>query len=140
MNPLEIDTLRQDLVALNQRIGEMEQKQGTADPITQDEVRSFFTTHLSDQLIFRRASGKIVGKVEENGFMDGLTNPSPFASRESTEISVHLMGERALVTLIVVGTRADDGSVHRYRNIRLFTRSSENWVMELWYNYEITGL
>ena len=140
MNLLESEVLCQDLVALNERIGAMEQKQGSADSRTQEEVQSFFTTHLSDQLIFRRASGKVVGKLGEDGFLAGLANPSPFSSRESTEISVQLLDDRALVTLIVVGTRADDGSVHRYRNIRLFARSGENWVMELWYNFEITGM
>lgn len=103
-------------------------------------MKSFFTTYLSDQLIFRRASGKVVGKLGEDGFLEGLSKLSPFASRASTEIAVQFLDDRALVTLIVVGTRADDGSVHRYRNIRLFSRTGENWVMELWYNYEITGL
>ncbi len=41
---------------------------------------------------------------------------------------------------IAVGTRKDDGSVHRYRNVRLFSRAGNEWIMELWYNYEITGL
>lgn len=119
------------LIELNRRIGQMEQ-QGEAAQV-------FFQTHLSDQLIFRRASGKVVGKSGPGGFLEGLKN-NPFTSRVSEEISVQLMGDRALVTLIVVGTRADDRSVHRYRNVRLFSRARDNWIMEFWYNYEITSL
>ena len=119
------------LIELNQRIGQMEQ-QGEA-------AQAFFQTHLSDQLIFHRASGKVVGKSGPGGFVEGLKN-NPFASRVSEEISVQLMDDRALVTLIVVGTRADDGSVHRYRNVRLFSRAGDNWIMEFWYNYEMTSL
>ena len=121
-----------EIQTLNERIGEMEQKQG-------EEAREFFNTHLSDQLIFRRASGKVVGKSEPDGFMDSFKKPSPFTSRKAEDISVTQLDDRALVTLIVVGARADD-SVGRYRNIRLFSRSGNNWLLELWYNYEITGL
>jgi Domain of unknown function (DUF4440) len=118
------------LVELNKQIAEMEQ-QGEA-------AREFFQKHLSDQLIFRRASGKVVGKSGPEGFLEGLKS-NPFESRVAEDIDVSLQNDRALVTLIIVGTRKDDGSVHRYRNIRLFSRSSDNWILELWYNYEITS-
>lgn len=121
-----------DLVALNEQIGEMEQTGG-------EKALAFFCDHLSDQLVFRRASGKIVGKWELDGFLSSLKK-NPFSSRRSEDISVTELNDRALVTLMVVGTRVDDGSVHRYRNIRLFTRSADNWILEVWYNYEVTGL
>jgi hypothetical protein len=124
-------TPTQDLEELNREIGEMEQ-QGTA-------AFEYFNTLLSDQLIFRRASGKVVGKSEPGGFLDSL-NKNPFKSRVSENISVALQFDRVLVTLVVVGTRADDGSEHRYRNIRLFSRSADKWILEFWYNYEVTGL
>ena len=54
------------------------------------------------------------------------------------EIAVTLLNDRALVTLIVVGTLAD-GAVKRYRNIRLFSRAGDDWKLELWYNYELSG-
>ena len=76
---------------------------------------------------------------EPEGFLANLKN-NPFSSRRSEDISVTLFNDRALVTLIVIGERADDGSVHRYRNIRLFSRSADRWVLELWYNYELTSL
>jgi hypothetical protein len=121
-----------DLAALNERIAEMEQAAG-------EEALAFFRAQLSHQLIFRRANGKIVGKSEPDGFLSGL-NKNPLSSRRTEDIVVTQLGDRALVTLTVVGTRADDGSVHRYRNIRLFSRSANQWLLELWYNYEVTGL
>jgi len=127
-----VELTKQNLVALNERIGELEQKPG-------EEAHLFFNAHLSDQLIFRRASGKVVGKSEPEGFLDSLKKPSPFTSRVSEDISVALHNNRALVTLIVVCTRADL-SVARYRNIRLFSRSGDDWILELWYNYEVTSL
>lgn len=128
----DVELTKQNLVHLNERIGEMEQKQD-------EEAHKFFNAHLSDQLIFRRVSGRVVGKSEPEGFLDSLKKPSAFTSRVSEDISVALLNNRALVTLIVVGTRAD-GSVGRYRNIRLFSRSGDDWILELWYNYEITSL
>jgi len=68
------------------------------------------------------------------------TNNNPFKSHMAEDITVHPVGNRVLVTLVVVGTRNDDGSVHRYRNIRLFSRQDSRWILECWYNYEITGL
>lgn len=121
----------QGLVELNNRVAEMEQTQGS-------EALDFFKIHLSDQLIFRRANGKVVGKSEPEGFLDGLKKPGPFTSRRAEDIVVTLLDDRALVTLVVVGTRADR-SVGRYRNIRLFSRSGKDWVMEFWYNYELTS-
>ncbi|SRR2546430_1784055 len=121
----------QGLIELNNKIADMEQKQGP-------EALEFFKTHLSDQLVFRRASGKVVSKSEPEGFLDSVKNPGPFTSRRSEDIAISLLDDRALVTLVVVGTRAD-GSVRRYRNIRLFSRSGKDWVVEFWYNYELTS-
>lgn len=84
------------------------------------------------------ASASLIAS-EPEGFLASLKN-NPFSSRRSEDISVTLFNDRALVTLIVIGERADDGSVHRYRNIRLFSRSADRWVLELWYNYELTSL
>ena len=126
----DAESTKRDLVELNRQIGNMEQ-QGAA-------ATEFFDTHLSDQLVFRRASGKIIGKLGPDGFLAGLES-NPFSSSSSEDISVTLLDDRALVTLIVVGTRKDDGSIHSYRNIRLFSRSGDIWIIELWYNYEMIG-
>ncbi len=91
INDVELTT--KHLVDLNKRIGEMEQKQD-------EEAHLFFNAHLSDQLIFRRASGTVVGKSAPEGFLDSLKRPSPFTSRMSEDISVTLLDNRALVMLI----------------------------------------
>lgn len=121
-----------ELIALNEQISVIEQQGGP-------EAVEFFSRHLSQKLVFRRASGKIVGKYGPDGFLEGLAK-NPFRSRVSEDISVTLLGDRALVTLFVVGTRKDDGSVHCYRNIRLFSRGGDGWVMEFWYNHEVMGV
>lgn len=76
----DVELTKQYLIDLNKRIGEMEQEQGA-------EAHKFFNPHLSDQLIFHRASGKVVGKSEPEGFLDSLKNPSSFTSRVSEDIS-----------------------------------------------------
>jgi hypothetical protein len=50
MIPATVD----DLLTLNTRLGKMEQQGAVA--------AQFFTDLLSDDLVFRRASGKVVGK------------------------------------------------------------------------------
>jgi hypothetical protein len=53
------------LVELNQRIVQMEQ-QG-------ESATAFFQKLLSDRFLFRRASGKVIGKSGPEGFLDGLS-------------------------------------------------------------------
>ena len=119
------------LTELNVKSVSMEQAGGS-------DAREFFEPLLSDQLIFRRASGKIVGKSGDDGFLDGL-KANPFKSRVPEDIVVRALDSRALVTFIIVATRKDDDTVHRYRNLRLFSRVDNRWILELWYNYEIVG-
>lgn len=126
------DLLKKSIEDLNIEIAHMEMEENS------EEARKFFERYLSDQLIFRRASGKVVGKSGPEGFLEGLTNKR-FKKLDLEEINVTLQGDRALVTLIVIGTE-NNGVVHRYRNIRLFTLSGDQWLLEFWYNYEITGL
>jgi hypothetical protein len=120
---------KNSLAELNQHMVQIEQQGG-------EVAQEYFRPHLSDKLIFRRANGLAVGKA---AFLEGLNN-NPFQERHSEDVSVSLQGDRALVTLAVAGKRKDDGSVHRYTNIRLFFRSGEQWVLEFWYNYENAGL
>jgi len=126
-----------DLIALNEKSVKIEQ--AADEERRREEVRTFFESFLSNELIFRRAGGDVIGKYGDKGFLAGLSD-SPFESRDPEDFSVKVLGNRALVTLLVVARRKNDHSVHRYRNIRLFTRSANNWILELWYNYEITGL
>ena len=128
----ETSTAIEELKTLNEQIAEMEQQRN-------DKAIDFFRRHLSDRLIFRRADGSVVGKggtPEQKGFIEGLDGKSPFTSREAEDIKVTLLDDRALVTLIV-RTRKADGTKNRYRNIRMFSKQGDNWILELWYNYEI---
>jgi hypothetical protein len=123
------------LKTLNIQIVQLEQQRD-------DLAKDFFRRHLSERLVFHRADGSVVGKggvPGQKGFLESLDGPSPFSRREPEDIDVTPLGERAVVSLIVVGTRQDDGSVHRYRNIRFFTREGEDWLLDSWYNFEITG-
>lgn len=128
MTQADIDLIAAALVELNRQLNDAEQRGEDGKP--------FLTTRLSDSLIFRRANGKVVGKTE---VLAGL-GANPFKTRTIEEIDAHVIADRALVTLIVVGTRKDDGSVHRYRNARFFTRAGGEWLLDAWYNFEVTSL
>jgi hypothetical protein len=124
------DEMRQELVELNQRIAELEQRRDL-------DALEFFNQHLADQLVLRRANGAVMGKYGQQGFMRALTAPSRFSSVRTEEIAVDLLGTRALVTLDIVATSRVDGSTHRYCNIRMFSRTASRWLLEFWYDYEI---
>jgi hypothetical protein len=123
------EQMRQELVTLSQRIDEMEQRRDL-------EALEFFNQHLANQLVCRRASGVVMGKYGQQGFMRALTAPSRFAAVRSADIDVNLLGTRALVTLEVIAT-SRAGSEHRYCNVRMFSRIANRWLLELWYDYEI---
>lgn len=136
----DIELTKQQLIDLNEQIVETEQTISAMEEKEKKAALKFFDELLSDQLIFRRASGAVVGKFEpEGGFMGSLEKASPFKDRVSEDIKVTLIEDRALVTLFVVGTKSD-GTVGRYRNIRMFSRFGDDWVLEFWYNYEVTSL
>jgi hypothetical protein len=123
------EQMRQELVALNQRIDEMEQRRDL-------EALEFFHQHLADQLVCRRANGAIMGKYGQQGFMRALTAPSRFAAVRSEDVDVNLLGTRALVTLELIAT-SRAGNEHCYCNVRMFSRSANRWLLELWYDYEV---
>jgi hypothetical protein len=91
---------------------------------------------LSPQILFRRADKTVVGKKE---FMDALSGPSPFATRVSRNVVVEPRGDRAVSSLVVTTTR-EDGRVSHYRNIRWFARRDDRWLLEYWFNDDITDL
>jgi hypothetical protein len=117
------------LVELNVKIAEWEQRRD------KDAVKRLDES-LSSELVFRRADRTVVSK---KAFMDALGKPGPFTKRESRDVSLTISGERALVTLIVVATKID-GSLGRYRNIRVFFRREGAWQLEVWFNDDLTSL
>lgn len=120
---------RRQFLRLNEAIAVKEQQRD-------GKAKEWFATLLSDQLVFRRANGVVVDKHE---FLKSLEQMNPFTSRQTGNITVTMLGEKALVTLIVRTTKAD-GVENRYRNIRLFSKQGSDWRLELWYNYELTSL
>jgi hypothetical protein len=128
-------TTEQELTELNIKIAEMERQRNKA-------AEDFFNEVLSDELIFRRVSGAVVGK---KGFLDGFQGPYPFTDLKPKDIKIGWVDglqNRALVTLVIVGKR-EDGTEGRYRNVRLFSKAVDSkykWRLEFWYNYELTSL
>lgn len=123
------DEVRRVLTTLNTDIAAWEQRRDAEAIGRLDEC-------LSPDLVFRKADRTVVRK---DTFMKALQGPSPFTSRESRDVAVAPFDDRALVTLTVVGTKAD-GSVGRYRNVRVFVRREGRWQLEVWFNDDVTSL
>jgi lipoprotein NlpI len=123
------ESLTQRLIDLNEEIGNMEQQGSVAT--------DYFTNLLSEELIFRRASGKVDNKDK---FIEKLQEPSPFTSRHAEDVVIELIDDRHALVNLIVTTKKADGSKQRFRNIRLFSHSGENFILEFWYNYELTSL
>lgn len=117
-----------ELTTLNLNIADWEQWRDAGSIAKLDAV-------LSPALMFRRADGSVVDK---DAFMLALQKPSPFSRRASKDVAVALAGERALVTLVVEGMKPD-GSIGRYRNLRLFFRRAAKWQLEFWFNDDVTN-
>ena len=77
--------------------------------------------------------------VDKQKFLKSLDDQNPFTSRKTEDFGATIVGERALVTLVIHTMKAD-GTENRYRNIRLFSQQNQSWKLELWYNYDLTGL
>jgi hypothetical protein len=120
---------RERLEQINSSIGTWEQERDA-------EAIEKLGELLSPELLFRRADGSVVGKPE---FMKALRGPSPFATRAAEDVAVEIKGDRALVTLTVVTTKAD-GTKGRYRNVRLFVRRDDQWHLEFWFNDDVTSV
>jgi hypothetical protein len=117
------------LKCLNEQFAAMEQQRD-------EKAKAWFRDVLSDQLVFRRANGSIMDKQK---FLKSLDDQNSFTSRKAEDFSATIVGERALVTLVIHTMKAD-GTENCYRNIRLFSKQNQSWKLELWYNYDLTGL
>lgn len=120
--------LETDLVALNQQIAVLEQLRGHT-------AQHFFTKLLSEQLLLRRANGKVIGKAD---FLQSLSSPSPFTQYNVEQLEQVQLAEvehRVMVTLLM---RTEDhfGAARCFRHIRFFTHTTTRWRLEFWYIYE----
>ena len=122
------DTGTEELITLNVNIADWEQRRDAESIRKLDEV-------MAQSLMFRRADGTVVDKQT---FLQALQNPAPFTDRGSEDVVVTVRGERALATLVVVGTKPD-GTVGRYRNVRFFLYREGRWQLVFWFNEELIG-
>jgi hypothetical protein len=117
-----MDTPENTLTLLNQQLSEAEQKGD----------KSFFEKHLADTLIFRRASGKIVGKKD---FLAALKpNNYDYNVPSDMQINVADDGLTAAVSLIISAKIKDPQTEGQWRNIRLFQKNNDVWQITGWYN------
>ena len=70
------------------------------------------------------------------GFGRRAAAASSFAERN---VVVKLREDRAVSSLVVTTTK-EDGRVSHYRNIRWFARRDNRWLLEYWFNDDITDL
>lgn len=117
-----------ELVALNIQIGDLESA-GEAQKLADI---------LATKLAFRRANATIddrgtVGGKAPDGFLDKVV-PGP----RVTEVeSIHLYGDRAVVTCIVTMPLDPPDKRKKYHNVRLFIREKDGWKLLGWANEEI---
>ncbi len=109
------------LKQLNKKFGEAEKNKENA----------FFDKHLSDDLLFRRASGKIVSKEE---FLADLQNQSlnyHHIKTDVKEISISKDESKAVVKAIVFVKMENEGY---FTNLRFFQKQNDTWMLTAWYN------
>ena len=96
----------------------------------------FFEDLLAEDLVFRRASRKIVGKLK---FLEDLAT-SEFEKLETEIDTVEINGPDAVVEVIVRSKKKGQNK-GEYRNIRVFRRSDQDrWQLKTWINTEIKNV
>ena len=117
-----------DLFTLNQTFAVMEQRRGCA-------AQRFFTKLLSNQLLLRRANGKLMGKAE---FLQSLKTPSPFMQYivEQLEIARVAGAEKHAMITLLMRTEDQYFNMRNFRHLRFFTHTAGGWRLECWYVYE----
>jgi len=95
----------------------------------------FFRCYLTDGLRFRRASGKVVGKVT---FLKDLSDPGNTNERlDARQIEVLPYGLDLVLCSLIVDFKGSRGGVSvegRFRNTRVFVRSEGSWKCAVWFN------
>jgi hypothetical protein len=122
----EREAVRATLEELNLSIPQWEQ-------IRDDRAKECLDRVLSDRLAFRRADGTLVGKAE---FMAALDDPGPFVSRESSQLAVDVVGDRAISISMVSGTTTA-GQLKYFLNVRFLTIAEGRWRVDSWFNTEV---
>jgi hypothetical protein len=126
MNSSSAHDVEKKLKELNIGIGEAEKEHNL----------DFLKTILSDDLVFRRANGKIVNKKE---YLESVQNPENTFDYLYSEDVKPIVYESAAMVLLRVrakGKRGPDPFEGNYRNIRLFLKN-QDWQCVMWFNIEV---
>jgi hypothetical protein len=116
------------LEQLNAQIGEAE--------LGRDEA--FLRSVLADELVFRRASGKVITKEEYLTELMKPENTYDYLISENTKAVIN--DETSLVSLRVraKGKRGETGFEGVFHNLRVFVRREDEWQCLVWFNRRIS--
>ena len=119
----------ENLKQLNENLGKAEKSKD----------KEFFEMLLSDNLIFRRASGIINNKKE---FLEGLMKDTLVYHEISTDVRDIFISDQtklAIVTASVYAKFTNDGKdiEGNFMNVRVFRIEGDVWKLISWYNYKV---
>lgn len=126
----DMNEVERKLIELNTQIGEAEKRHN-------DEDVAFLVRVLSDDLIFRRASGQVVRKKE---FLWDLIQPeNTFDYLIPEKVEPKVFEDTAVVSLLVraKGKRGETGFEGVFRNTRLFRKREGDWHCMVWFNTRV---
>jgi catechol 2,3-dioxygenase-like lactoylglutathione lyase family enzyme len=111
-----------ELRSINLEIGAAEQRHDVG----------FLDDVLHDDLIFRRADGKIVTKEQ---YLAAVPKRQ-YRTLESDVAELHITKDSALATVLVRAEGTANGTAFKgtYRNVRVFVSEGERWVCTVWVN------
>jgi hypothetical protein len=97
--------------------------------------KEWFTTHLAEDLVFRRASGAV---TDRSGYLEGLMTAENTTDHiEAAITSVEIAGRHAAVEAVVAlkGTRGGKVVDGQFHNRRMFVLDSgDRWRCVGWWN------
>jgi ketosteroid isomerase-like protein len=117
---------RDELTRINVEIGKAEKAR---DPTELDRL-------VHDDLVFRRADGKVVTKQL---YLDAVPKRT-YDRLDVDVVEIDAKDESAVVTVIVdaAGTGGDGSPFEgRFRNVRVFVKDDGRWRCRLWVNTKI---
>jgi catechol 2,3-dioxygenase-like lactoylglutathione lyase family enzyme len=111
-----------ELRSINVEIGAAEQRHDVG----------YLSGVLHDELIFRRADGKIVTKED---YLRAVPTRE-YATLESDVAELHVTAGTALATVLVRAEGRANGTEFRgtYRNLRVFVSEGDRWLCKVWVN------
>jgi hypothetical protein len=84
-------------------------------------AKEWFDSILSDQLVFRRATGIA---VTESACLCGLDDPSAFTSRKTEKINIIGLEDVRALVILIVRTQKSDKSEYPSQHLSVLTAES----------------